>query len=318
MQADIPWRDQARIPIFHRASLGPAKRRGRVASRRGCNFYRTSPATTAEGAEPISQLAPPWPTEPTGCRVVPGPRPRHRPLRTQPQLLLLQRHGSRVRCSARSTALGDRHAGPLRRRERSQKLKLPRADLRGPCTPRRWPSTTSAPRCRRCAPPTNANSLHQRAYDGAVDPTAESRCVGRWRSSSSSTQWGLAMNENPLRGQLHRRGSSPTWSKRRCWLSSTPSAHAAACSGAMETGYQRGRIQDEESVLYEHRKARRGLPIVGGQLRSRPGQRADRRCWPGPLDRRGEGRPDRPRARLPGRHAAERPCLRAAATAALI
>src|SRR3712207_543851 len=32
--------------------------------------------------------------------------------------------------------------------------------------------------------------------------------------------------------------------------------------GAMETGYQRGRIQDE-SMLYEHRKHDGSLPIVG-------------------------------------------------------
>jgi methylmalonyl-CoA mutase len=32
--------------------------------------------------------------------------------------------------------------------------------------------------------------------------------------------------------------------------------------GAMETGYQRGRIQDE-SMLYEHRKHEGSLPIVG-------------------------------------------------------
>ena len=32
--------------------------------------------------------------------------------------------------------------------------------------------------------------------------------------------------------------------------------------GAMETGYQRGRIQDE-SMLYEHRKHDGTLPIIG-------------------------------------------------------
>ncbi|MBL1523512.1 hypothetical protein ELC47_28540, partial [Klebsiella pneumoniae] len=32
--------------------------------------------------------------------------------------------------------------------------------------------------------------------------------------------------------------------------------------GAMETGYQRGKIQDE-SMLYEHRKHDGSLPIIG-------------------------------------------------------
>jgi methylmalonyl-CoA mutase len=39
--------------------------------------------------------------------------------------------------------------------------------------------------------------------------------------------------------------------------------------GAMETGYQRGRIQDE-SMLYEHRKHDGSLPIVGVNTFRRP------------------------------------------------
>ena len=40
--------------------------------------------------------------------------------------------------------------------------------------------------------------------------------------------------------------------------------------GAMETGYQRGRIQDE-SMLYEHRKHDGSLPIIGVNTFRRPG-----------------------------------------------
>jgi methylmalonyl-CoA mutase len=39
--------------------------------------------------------------------------------------------------------------------------------------------------------------------------------------------------------------------------------------GAMETGYQRGRIQDE-SMLYEHKKHDGSLPIVGVNTFRRP------------------------------------------------
>jgi methylmalonyl-CoA mutase len=39
--------------------------------------------------------------------------------------------------------------------------------------------------------------------------------------------------------------------------------------GAMETGYQRGRIQDE-SMLYEHRKHDGSLPIIGVNTFRRP------------------------------------------------
>jgi methylmalonyl-CoA mutase len=40
--------------------------------------------------------------------------------------------------------------------------------------------------------------------------------------------------------------------------------------GAMETGYQRGKIQDE-SMLYEHRKHEGTLPIIGVNTFRRPG-----------------------------------------------
>ncbi len=58
--------------------------------------------------------------------------------------------------------------------------------------------------------------------------------------------------------------------------------------GAMETGYQRGRIQDD-SMLYEHRKHDGSLPIVGVNTFIAPGhgrpRRADRA---GPVHRGGE------------------------------
>ena len=72
--------------------------------------------------------------------------------------------------------------------------------------------------------------------------------------------------------------------------------------GAMETGYQRGRIQDE-SMLYEHRKHDGSLPIIGVNTFRKPDS--------------GDGTPDKfelaratseekesqldPRAHLPGR-----------------
>jgi len=39
--------------------------------------------------------------------------------------------------------------------------------------------------------------------------------------------------------------------------------------GAMETGYQRGKIQDE-SMLYEQRKHDGTLPVIGGQHLPQP------------------------------------------------
>ena len=58
--------------------------------------------------------------------------------------------------------------------------------------------------------------------------------------------------------------------------------------GAMETGYQRGRIQDE-SMLYEHRKHDGTLPIVGVNTFVKPDSDALPRGRAGPGNRAGEG-----------------------------
>ncbi|WP_278260068.1 methylmalonyl-CoA mutase family protein [Nocardioides convexus] len=62
--------------------------------------------------------------------------------------------------------------------------------------------------------------------------------------------------------------------------------------GAMETGYQRGRIQDE-SMLYEHRKHDGSLPIIGVNTFRNPsaGDGTPDHIESGPRDHRGEGLP---------------------------
>ncbi len=72
--------------------------------------------------------------------------------------------------------------------------------------------------------------------------------------------------------------------------------------GAMDTMYQRGKIQEESPVLraQEARRLaaadrRQHLPAEGARRRDRHRDRAD------PLDGRGEGPADRERRRLPGR-----------------
>ena len=77
--------------------------------------------------------------------------------------------------------------------------------------------------------------------------------------------------------------------------------------GAMETGYQRGRIQDE-SMLYEQRKHDGTLPIIGVNTFVRPESDAvaeGDRARPG--DRGGEAEPARPARRLPGPPRRRRP-----------
>ena len=67
--------------------------------------------------------------------------------------------------------------------ERSQKLKYHVQTPAGRCTRRRWTSTTSARRCRRCARSTTTQlAAHQRLRRGRHHADRGSRCAGRWRS----------------------------------------------------------------------------------------------------------------------------------------
>ena len=228
-----------------------------------------------------------------------------------------QRHGPRVHGArpGRPAHLGRRHARPLRRRRAAARSSSTTCRRRaGRCTPRRWRSTTSAPRCRRCAPSTTTPTACTPTPTTRRSPRRPpSRCAGRSPSSSSSTASGAwPMNENPLQGSLHRRASSPTWSRRRCSPSSTASAERGGVLGAMETGYQRGRIQDE-SMLYEQRKHDGSLPHRRRQHVPRPAgggpttpTRDVRSSWPGRPTTRSSASSQR-LADFQSRHAAERP-----------
>jgi isobutyryl-CoA mutase len=115
----------------------------------------------------------------------------------------------------------------------------------------------------------NANSLHTNAYDEAVTtPTEDSVRRALAIQLIINREWGLAMNENPLQGSF-------------IIDELTDLVEAAVLAefdriderggvlGAMETGYQRGKIQDE-SLLYEHRKHDGSLPIIGVNTFRRP------------------------------------------------
>jgi methylmalonyl-CoA mutase len=113
-----------------------------------------------------------------------------------------------------------------------------------------------------CAIYDNANSLHTNAYDEAVTtPTAESVRRALAIQLIINREWGLAKNENPLQG-------SYIIDELTDLVEEAVLAELEAISsrggvlGAMETGYQRGRIQDE-SMLYEHGKHDGSIPIVG-------------------------------------------------------
>ena len=108
----------------------------------------------------------------------------------------------------------------------------------------------------------NANSLHTNAYDEAVTtPTEDSVRRALAIQLIINREWGLAMNENPLQGSFII--DELTDLVEKAVLAEFDSINErGGVLGAMETGYQRGRIQDE-SMLYEHRKHDGSLPIIG-------------------------------------------------------
>ena len=108
----------------------------------------------------------------------------------------------------------------------------------------------------------NANSLHTNAYDEAVTtPTEESVRRALAIQLIINREWGLAMNENPLQGSFII-DELTDLVEAAVLAEFDRISERGGVLGAMETGYQRGRIQDE-SMLYEHRKHDGSLPIIG-------------------------------------------------------
>jgi isobutyryl-CoA mutase len=113
-----------------------------------------------------------------------------------------------------------------------------------------------------CAIYDNCNSLHTNAYDEAVTtPSAESVRRALAIQMIIGQEWGLAMNENPLQGSYIVDELTDLVEEAVLTEFEAISVRGGVL-GAMETGYQRGRIQDE-SMLYEQRKHDGTLPLIG-------------------------------------------------------
>ncbi len=108
----------------------------------------------------------------------------------------------------------------------------------------------------------NANSLHTNAFDEAVTtPSPESVRRALAIQLIINQEWGLSKNENPLQGSYII--DELTDLVEEAVLSEFEKiSDRGGVLGAMETGYQRGRIQDE-SMLYEHQKHDGTLPLIG-------------------------------------------------------
>jgi methylmalonyl-CoA mutase len=108
----------------------------------------------------------------------------------------------------------------------------------------------------------NTNSLHTNAYDEAITtPTEESVRRAMAIQLILNREWGLAKNENPNQGSFVIEELTDLVEEAVLKEFESISARGGVL-GAMETGYQRGKIQ-EESMLYEHRKHDGSYPIVG-------------------------------------------------------
>lgn len=113
-----------------------------------------------------------------------------------------------------------------------------------------------------CAIYDNANSLHTNAYDEAVTtPTTHSVRRALAIQMIIDQEWGLAGCENPLQGSYVVEELTDLVEE-AVLVEFERISDRGGVLGAMETGYQRGRIQDE-SMLYEQRKHDGTLPIVG-------------------------------------------------------
>ncbi len=108
----------------------------------------------------------------------------------------------------------------------------------------------------------NANSLHTNAYDEAITtPTEESVRRAMAIQLVINREWGLAKNENPNQGAFII--DELTDLVEEAVLKEFEAiSERGGVLGAMETGYQRGKIQ-EESMVYEHRKHDGSYPIIG-------------------------------------------------------
>ena len=108
----------------------------------------------------------------------------------------------------------------------------------------------------------NCNSLHTNAFDEAITtPTEDSVRRAMAIQLIINREWGLAKNENPNQGafiideltELVEEAVLTEFEKL---------AERGGVLGAMETGYQRGKIQ-EESMHYEMQKHTGEYPIIG-------------------------------------------------------
>jgi methylmalonyl-CoA mutase len=108
----------------------------------------------------------------------------------------------------------------------------------------------------------NCNSLHTNAFDEAITtPTEDSVRRAMAIQLIINREWGLAKNENPSQGAFIIEELTELLEE-AVLAEFEKISERGGVLGAMETGYQRGKIQDE-SMHYEMLKHTGELPIIG-------------------------------------------------------
>ncbi|MFT5698633.1 MAG: methylmalonyl-CoA mutase [Desulforhopalus sp.] len=113
-----------------------------------------------------------------------------------------------------------------------------------------------------CAIYDNCNSLHTNAFDEALTtPSSESVRRALAIQLIINREWGLAKNENPNQGSFIVEELTDLVEE-AVMVEFDRITDRGGVLGAMETGYQRSKIQ-EESMYYEHLKHSGDYPIIG-------------------------------------------------------
>ncbi len=155
----------------------------------------------------------------------------------------------------------------------------------------------------------NCNSLHTNAFDEAITtPTEDSVRRAMAIQLIINREWGLAKNENPNQGSFIV--DELTELVEEAVLAEFEKiAERGGVLGAMETGYQRGKIQ-EESMHYEMLKHSGEYPVVGVNTFRNP--HGDAAAKPVELQRSTDTEKQSQLARLAdfqSRHASESPAM---------
>jgi len=113
-----------------------------------------------------------------------------------------------------------------------------------------------------CAIYDNCNSLHTNAFDEAITtPSSESVRRALAIQMIINKEWGVTLNENPQQGSFIVEELTDLVEEAVLMEFDRITARGGVL-GAMETGYQRGKIQ-EESMHYEQLKDSGEMPIIG-------------------------------------------------------